>query len=97
MAMGHYPSRIAKDLMLTKRERSSGLDGMKDSVIRIVLEFSYFCNLITSTHMKYSETHQPQEGYAAPSLRIVDLELDQSFLASNLEPIDGGDDPDIDW
>ena len=47
--------------------------------------------------MKYSETHQPQEGYIAPSLRIVDFTLDQSFLQSNLEPIGGGNDPDIDW
>lgn len=47
--------------------------------------------------MKYSEIHQPKVGYAAPSMRIVDLKMDQSFLASNLEPIDGGDDPDIDW
>ena len=47
--------------------------------------------------MKYSGIHQPQNGYTAPSMRFVDLTLDQSFLASNLEPIDGGDDPDIDW
>jgi hypothetical protein len=47
--------------------------------------------------MKYSQLNQPQEGYVTPSVRIVVLKLDQSFLASNLEPIDGGDDPDIDW
>lgn len=47
--------------------------------------------------MKHSEIHQPQEDYIAPSSRMVDITLDQSFLASNLEPIDGGDDPDIDW
>lgn len=47
--------------------------------------------------MYYSEMHQPQEGYTAPSVRIVNLKLDQFFLESNLEPIDGGDDPDIDW
>ena len=47
--------------------------------------------------MKYSESRHKQEGYVAPSMRFVDLKLDQSFLASNLEPIDGGDDPDIDW
>lgn len=47
--------------------------------------------------MKHSEIHQGQEGYIAPSMRLVDLKLDQSFLVSNLEPIDGGDDPDIDW
>ena len=47
--------------------------------------------------MKYSQEHQHQEGYVTPFVRIVDLKLDQSFLASNLEPIDGGDNPDIDW
>ena len=47
--------------------------------------------------MKYFETSPIQEGYVAPSVRIVDLTLEYSFLASNLEPIDGGDDPDIDW
>lgn len=47
--------------------------------------------------MKYLETSPIQEGYVAPSVRILDLTLDHSFLASNLEPIGGGDDPDIDW
>ena len=47
--------------------------------------------------MKYSDIHQHQKGYSTPSVRIVDLALDQSFLASNLEPIDGGDDHYIDW
>ena len=47
--------------------------------------------------MQYIETNPAREGYVAPSLRIVDLAVDQSFLASNLEPIGGGDDPDIDW
>ena len=95
--MGHYPSLSAKDFMLTKRERKVRMDGKRDSFIGIVLGFSYFCSLITSAHMKYSETQHFQEGYVTPSIRIVDLEQDQSFLTSNLEPIDGGDDPDIDW
>lgn len=47
--------------------------------------------------MKHSEIHQLQEDYIAPSVRIVGFVLDNSFLASNLEPIGGGDDPDIDW
>ena len=34
--------------------------------------------------------------YCAPALRVVTLKLSDSIL-SNLEPIDGGDDPDIDW
>lgn len=50
-----------------------------------------------STFMKYAEAYKPQEGYRAPSVRIVDLKMDQSFLASMLEPIGGGNDPEIDW
>ena len=47
--------------------------------------------------MKYIVIHSESEGYVAPSVRFADLKLDRSFLQSNLEPIDGGDDPDIDW
>lgn len=47
--------------------------------------------------MNYLETHRPQDGYVSPSMRIVDLSIEQSFLQSNLEPIGGGEDPDIDW
>lgn len=35
--------------------------------------------------------------YQVPSLRIIATKLETSFLQSNLEPIGGGDDPDIDW
>jgi hypothetical protein len=35
--------------------------------------------------------------YMVPSLRIIATDLETSFLQSNLEPIGGGDDPDIDW
>ena len=34
--------------------------------------------------------------YVAPALRAVALNLSDSIL-SNTEPIDGKDDPDIDW
>lgn len=37
------------------------------------------------------------EEYQAPAIRVIDSRLEISFMASNLEPIDGGDDPDIDW
>lgn len=40
--------------------------------------------------------HTPED-YQAPAMRVIDTRLEVSFLASNLEPIDGGDDPDIDW
>lgn len=39
----------------------------------------------------------PKDDYLAPSLRIIATNLETSFLQSNLEPIGGGDDPDIDW
>ncbi len=38
-----------------------------------------------------------KEPYISPTVRTIDARLEFSFLASNLEPIDGGDDPDIDW
>lgn len=38
-----------------------------------------------------------QEEYQAPAIRIIVTRLEASFLQSNLEPIDGGDNPDIDW
>jgi len=34
--------------------------------------------------------------YAAPAMRVVQLCYDRSVL-SNTEPIDGGDDPDLEW
>ncbi len=37
------------------------------------------------------------ESYQAPVMRVIDTDLETSFLQSNLEPIGGGDDPDIDW
>ena len=39
----------------------------------------------------------PKKDYTAPSLRLLVTNLEISFLQSNLEPIDGGDDPDIEW
>ena len=35
--------------------------------------------------------------YHVPFLRLIDINLEISFLQSNLEPIGGGDDPDIEW
>ncbi len=40
---------------------------------------------------------ETRDAYQVPSLRIIETKQELSFLASNLEPIDGGDDPDIDW
>ena len=35
--------------------------------------------------------------YTSPAVRVIYVNLGLSFLQSNLEPIGGGDDPDIDW
>ena len=35
--------------------------------------------------------------YLVPTARALDTRLETSFLASNLEPIDGGDGQYIDW
>ena len=46
--------------------------------------------------MDITTKYFPEE-YRAPAMRVIDTRLETSFLTSNLEPIDGGDDPDIDW
>jgi len=43
------------------------------------------------------EQTDSRERYVSPSMRIIDTKQELPFLASNLEPIEGGDDPDIDW
>ena len=47
--------------------------------------------------MKRTETLLSPKGYVAPSLRIVETKQERAFLASNLESIDGDEDPEIDW
>jgi hypothetical protein len=37
------------------------------------------------------------EVYETPSISVVETSPDLSFLQSNTEPIEGGDDPYIDW
>jgi hypothetical protein len=52
----------------------------------------------STPHMKHTETLFSPEGYVAPSLRVTEIKQECAFLASsNLEPIEGGDDPEIDW
>lgn len=38
-----------------------------------------------------------EKTYVSPAVRILPMTTVLSFLQSNLEPIGGGDDPDIDW
>ncbi len=47
--------------------------------------------------MKNSTSYESRKDYQIPSMRFIEINLETSFLQSNLEPIDGGDDPDIDW
>ena len=53
-------------------------------------------NTETMEHTKFVNDRK-EMNYCAPSIRIISSYIEQSFLASNLEPIDGGDDSDIDW
>ena len=47
--------------------------------------------------MKNTTSFESRQEYRPPSLRLIETNLETSFLQSNLEPIGGGDDPDIDW
>ena len=47
--------------------------------------------------MKDSPAIPLREAYRKPVSRVIESVLETSFLQSNLEPIGGGDDPDIDW
>lgn len=58
--------------------------------------FFLFLSIKAFHVMNTNESIQKKE-YAEPRLRVISATLETSFLQSNLEPIDGGDDPDIDW
>ncbi len=47
--------------------------------------------------MKYNTPNESAKDYLTPVFRFIETNLEISFLQSNLEPIGGGDDPDIDW
>lgn len=68
--------------------------------MRNILFFNVEClNLLSKPQliaMDITTKYFPEE-YRAPAMRVIDTRLETSFLTSNLEPIDGGDDPDIDW
>ena len=53
--------------------------------------------IISPINMKDIEQVDSLEVYIVPSSRIIEIVQELSFLTSNLEPIGGGDDPDIDW
>ena len=83
--------KITKQLIFQIRKKA---DRMEESSI-----FSIFA-LITTYHWPItmnSQINVIQKDYLPPFLRVIDTNLETSFLQSNLEPIGGGDDPDIDW
>lgn len=47
--------------------------------------------------MKSNTIIPSRRDYQGPSLRLINTIPVSSFLQSNLEPIEGGDDPEIDW
>jgi len=47
--------------------------------------------------MKSSTLSANGKHYAAPAVRFLNVHLEKVFLKSNTEPIEGGDDPEIDW
>ena len=59
--------------------------------------FFVFLSPIAFRIMNSTNEFMPKEFYTAPSLRLISIHMELAFLQSNLEPIGGGDDPDIDW
>ena len=47
--------------------------------------------------MKSNTSNESRKDYQILCSDIIETNLEISFLQSNLEPIGGGDDPDIDW
>ena len=69
---------------------------MKKTALYYCIEMTIFVILKPHLLMDITTKHTPKN-YQAPAMRVIDTRLETSFLQSNLEPIDGGDDPDIDW
>ena len=51
-------------------------------------------NTTTMMIVKLTSTPKP---YQTPAIRVLEPRFEQSFLESNTEPIDGGDDSYIPW
>ena len=67
------------------------------SALYLTSFLSLFRIKVVPLMMNSTNEHKPKKVYLVPSLRLITTNLETSFLASNLEPIGGGDDPDIDW
>ena len=65
--------------------------------LTVLDDFSVFLQVNTFRIMNSTNDLIPKKVYNAPSLRILITTMETSFLQSNLEPIGGGDDPEIDW
>ena len=60
--------------------------------------FFYFCNSNKLCIMESNTNELIQKAlYSTPFLSVFTINLKLILLQSNLEPIGGGDDPDIDW
>ena len=60
---------------------------------------TFFCIFVGHklSAMRNNKLNESGKDYQTPSLRVIEASQETSFLLSNLEPIGGGDDPDIDW
>ncbi len=67
------------------------------TVPAVLNDFSVFLHVNAIHIMKNNTPNESRKDYQIPSLRFIETNFETSFLQSNLEPIDGGDDPDIDW
>ena len=65
--------------------------------LSVFSDFSVILQVNAYRIMNSTNEFSPKVVYTAPSLRLVNISMEAFFLASNLEPIEGGDDPDIDW
>ena len=53
--------------------------------------------ILNSMNQKVLIFSNEEKDYVSPAIRTMPVMTEFSFLQSNLEPIDGGDDPEIDW
>ena len=45
----------------------------------------------------YSEFISQKKPYVSPVTVVIAIDIEDTLATSNLEPIDGGDDPEIAW
>lgn len=72
---------------------------MESSTLSLIRHYSFGAGSDNTKAMEHITfiTGWKEEFYSAPFCRIIIMNIEQDFAASNLEPIDGGEDADIDW